>query len=286
MSADGVEPPPERAAVERDPTADGGRRTWPLTPTSPDERAPDEPEGEGAVPPYRRPFPLTRYYRLDSSRYTLRELRHVMPSFRAFLRAALGRGLLRSRYGTRLVILRVDQIDPVAEGAVPGPLRPGLAQKTAAYQAEGWRRLFVYRWPLLGPLEAYGAAFLAADGRAAGVAAGSVGLDPRKTPAPHWACAIASRLTDGRCWKTCDYPPKLVNPPEDEIAYLPGQPVAVLVRRHYQRLAGVGDLVERLAEEDVGPFLVADNNREVDFQASRGVYVPLPEQDVRRMNDV
>ena len=229
---------------------------------------------------------MTRYYRPDSSRYTLRELRHVMPSFPAFLRAALGRWILGSRYGSRLVILRVDQIDRVAEEAVPGPLQPGLAQKTAAYQAEGWRRLFVYRWPLRGPLEAYGVAFLAADGRAAGVAVGSVGLGPRKTPAPHWVCALASRLTDGGCWKTCDSPPKLVNPPEYKIDYLPGQPVAVLVDRHYQRLAGVGDSVERLEEDDVEPFLVADNNREIDFHASRGVYVPLTEQEISRLNGI
>jgi hypothetical protein len=229
---------------------------------------------------------LTRYYRPDSSRYTLRELRHVMPSFLAFLRAAIGRRLLGRRHGTRIIIPRVDQIDRVGEEAVPGPLQPGLAEKTVAYQAEGWRRLFVYRWPLRGPLEAYGAAFLAADGRAAGVAVGNVVSNPLAPRVPRWVCAVASRLTDGRCWKTCDYPPMLVQPPEFAVEYLPGQPVAVLVGRQYQKLAGIGEQVERLGEGDVGPFIVADNNREVDFQASRGVYVPLTEQEVSRLNGV
>jgi hypothetical protein len=95
-----------------------------------------------------------------------------------------------------------------------------------------------------------------------------------------------SRLADGRTLVTSDHVWKLTPLPDDFPEFLPGVSVEDVVERHFERIERDGLFPVRVREDELARILLAREQRHVDYQVQRGVFVPMTAAEIDRLDRI
>lgn len=254
-----------------DDTSDpAGRRPWgPITPCCP-------PPGD---------MHMALLYKVDSRRRTFAEhWRLQWPNVDRFLVAAFCKLLgipQRSTFGIR----RPEELYLHELSEVPGAVRERLADTVEACADVGLAfQFYASIDATVGTrVKAYLAAMLHVEGliwASAIVALVRSGYIERVHPAK---LTCFSRLPDGRYVVTSDHRWKLTPHPGDLVEYLDGSPPDVVVARHYERIDEPALRPVGVREDELAGVILQREQRHVDYQVERGVYVPMTEEEIDRI---
>jgi hypothetical protein len=92
-----------------------------------------------------------------------------------------------------------------------------------------------------------------------------------------------SRLPDGRYVVTSDHRGKMTPHPGDLREYLAGAPPHAVVARHSERIDEPALRPVAVREDELAGVILGREQRHVDFQVVRGVYVPMTEEEIDRI---
>jgi hypothetical protein len=128
--------------------------------------------------------------------------------------------------------------------------------------------------------KAYTAALLHADGLfwATAIALLLRGRRIERTRPATFTCF--SRLPDGRYVVTSDHYWKLTPHPGDLTEHLDGAPPAAVVDRHRRRIHDPALRPVAVREEELAGVILGREQRHVDYQIERGVYVPMTGEEI------
>lgn len=215
-----------------------------------------------------------RFYKTRMNRLTFGELWRMTPGPLTFLIASgmkLFGGLPDGDFG----FCRLDALERLDDSEIPDHVHHSWSGWLDACEAEGIGLEFYYTIPFVGhDTEAYAAAMLHSGGLVAAHA-----LYARQKHVEKSVLVLFTRMGDGRHLVTSSKHKELVSPHGFDVVRLPGRAPDDVVARHLERVRSAeGALPIRagLLEH----FIVEFSNLETDFHIERGVYVPMPEEEV------
>jgi hypothetical protein len=94
-----------------------------------------------------------------------------------------------------------------------------------------------------------------------------------------------SRLPDGAYVATSDHVWRLTPHPDDLAEFVVGAPPDVVLARHEQRIEEPGQTPVRVWPYELPQVLLSREQRHVDYQVKRGVYVPMTAKEVWRITN-
>jgi|GEM_PF-6718925 len=213
-------------------------------------------------------------YTVDIRNLSYAELWRLAPGL-AFLFAAPHRlfGIPRK---VSAVVSRIDSITLVTETEVPADVAALMRQSIQDWKALGFSTAFFYTIPPARQGQrSFAAALLSADGQlVAQVMFAEVSIKGMKRHELVTNCFAL--LSDGSFVGATSERRRFNRPPDFKAAYLPGRPPPALYERCLQEIGNA----ERTypvpqSPEGLKDLIVRINNRHVDYQVSRGVYVPV-----------
>jgi hypothetical protein len=223
-------------------------------------------------------------YKVDGRRRSFIEHWRIQwPRLDRFLVAALCKLLgvqRRCTFGVR----RPERLDLHRAPEVPEAARGRLANAVRACEGLGLAFQFYASVDAVvgARVKAYTAALLHVDGLfwATAIAARvRRGGNERARPATFNCFSL---LPDGRYVVTSDHRWKLMPHPGDLPEYLPGAPPAVVVARHRSRIDPALRPVA-VREDELAGVILGREQRHVDHQVERGVYVPMTGEEIERI---
>jgi hypothetical protein len=217
-----------------------------------------------------------QYYVIDSRRLSLAEYWRIAPRGK-FLIALLYK-LLGKPLNLKTFVPRIADPTVLSEAEVQAMGGEVVLANLKVMESLGYRRIFFYTIPAIGPVKGCCAVSLSSDGRTCGQILYVVSTRPLFQASVSLILCM-SRRPDGVDIVTVNRAQKLASRPNVDIArYLNAGPEEILAK-HQQRIAGLDLSV--FDTERMKQFVVEMNNREIDFHAQRGVYVPVSEETVR-----
>jgi hypothetical protein len=220
------------------------------------------------------------YYKVDSTKRTYAEYWRLAPSLSGFLYAALHK-LLRAQLPHTFGIRRPEALNRHIESDLPSPARERLAPVIA--KCEELHLTFQFYSSvdaMIGSrLMAYSAAMLHLDGSTWATAITVLG---RNKARPATFCCF-SLLYDGRYVVTSDHAWKLNPHPGDIVEYLVGAQPEAISTRHSERITEPGHRPICIRPEELTRTILTREQRHVDHQVERGVYVPMTDAEVARI---
>jgi hypothetical protein len=132
-------------------------------------------------------------------------------------------------------------------------------------------------------VKAYTAALLHAEGLfwATGIAVLVRGGGAERVPSVKFTCF--SRLADGRYIVTSDHVWKLTPHPGDLVVFVSGAPPAAVAERHARRIESPEMRPLTVRADELANVILEREQRHVDYQVIRGVYVPMTAAEVDRV---
>jgi hypothetical protein len=225
------------------------------------------------------------YYTVDSTKRTYGEHWRIQsPSVAGFLVAALCK-LLGVRLSHAFAIRRPDVLNVHATPEVPLSVRRQLADHIAECEDVGLTLQFYATVDAVigSRAKAYLAALLDADrlswATAMTVLIRSSGRE-RVQPAK---LTCFSLLPDGQYLVTTDHRWKLEPHPGDLVDFLAGARPEVIVAAHRRRARGSDTQLVTVREEALADVILGREQRHVDWQIERGVYVPMTGEEIERV---
>lgn len=222
---------------------------------------------------------MPQYYRLDGRRITLREYRRVCPSLLMFLIVA-GLRLVGVTFRFTGLMPYLDRLYEVSWDDLPQEDYDALAGPVAGWERLGFRRLFVHDIPTPQRNRSGSVVVLLSPGGEAFVQlAYIVRPDGRFV----WT-GVFSRFPDGSYGLTTDQKHELNDPPECRRSQQPpGLTPEEMWERHRENLKDLwgneGLSAERLSDARVRQLVLEIEQAEADYQAARGVFVPVLDED-------
>jgi hypothetical protein len=224
-------------------------------------------------------------YKLDSTRRNFGELWRIhRPNLLGFLAVAAHKLLGIPRYHA-FAVRRPNSLHLHEPAEVPRPVRERLEGPIQACEGFDFAlRFFATVDATVGGfVKAYMAALLHEEGRVWAVAITAMvwrGGNERVRPA-HLTCF--SRLPDGRYVVTSDHTWKSEPQPDDRPEFLAGASPEAVVARHFDRIDELEPEPVVVREGDLAGLILAREQRHVDYQVRRGVYVPMTAEEVERL---
>jgi hypothetical protein len=225
-------------------------------------------------------------YKVDSRRRTYAELWRQAPNLRGFFRVALGK-LLGVQQPCTFGIRRPEALNRHTAPEVPAPVRQRLEPVLAKCMELNMPFQFyaTVDATIGSQAKAYMATVLHADG-STWASATTVVVRNRTRPAMFNCFSL---LHDGRYVVTSDHAWKLAPHPGDLVERLVGAPPEAVEARHSERLAEPGRRAVHVRPEELERTILTREQRHVDYQIERGVYVPMTEDEferIRRKHDL
>jgi hypothetical protein len=223
-------------------------------------------------------------YKVDKRKRTYGELWRIQwPHVDGFLIAALCKLLgipQRCTFGIR----RPEVLHQHEPRDVPRLVRQRQADMIRACEELDFAFQFFASDALVGArVKAYTAAMLHAEGliwATAITALVGAGGNERAQPT-RFNCF--SRLPDGRHVVTSDHVWRLTPNPADLPEFLVGAPPDAVVARHDERIAESSLRPVGVREDELAGVILSREQRHVDYQVVRGVYVPMTEEEIDRI---
>jgi hypothetical protein len=225
---------------------------------------------------------LRVFYTVDSSRRTYGELWRIhAPNLIRFLIAALKKVLgVPQRHS--FAIRRPAVLTIHATADVPRPVRQQLAPAIRACEDLGLALQFYASIDALtgGRAKAYLAALLDVDRQSWATVMTVLirGAHSDRVQPSKFNCF--SLLPDRTYVVTTDHVWKLTPHPGDWVEYLVGEPPEVIVAAHRLRLRKLDGKPVSVGEEALAEAILLREQRHVDHQIERGVYVPLTGEEL------
>ena len=217
---------------------------------------------------------MNQTYAVDIRNFSYSELWRLAPGL-SFLLAARHRlfGIPRRISAT---VTRLDGLTILKEGDVPGDVTAALDPMVKAWESLGFQAVFRYTVPSIGPgRRSFAAALLSLDGRiVAQVMFVEVSL--RGITRRQLVTSCYGFMADGTYVGATSERKRFNPPPQFKGVYLPGaQPQALCEACLRQLGKAVQTYPVVQTTETLEALIVKVNNAHVDFQVSRGVYVPV-----------
>ncbi len=225
---------------------------------------------------------MAEIYKLDGRRLTFGELWRIHGHNPQGFLAASVRKLLGVPRPVTFGIRRPDALDLHEPADLPSPVRHRLESAVRKCEASGYAlQFFASVDALVGSgTKAYMAALVPADGLVWATAT----VAHRRhggADAPRFTCF--SRLSDGRYAITAGQRGKMASHPEDVVEVMDGAPFDAIAARHRERIAEPELRPVAVGRGELAGVLLSREQRHVDFQIQRGVYVPMTEEEVDRI---
>jgi hypothetical protein len=224
-------------------------------------------------------------YKVDSRRRTFAEHWRIhRPNVHGFLVAAFCKLLdipQRCTFGIR----RPEELDLHEPSDVPRAVRERLADTVAACEDLGLDFQFYASVDATvnTRVKAYTAAMLDAQGLiwASAIATLLRGGSNERVQTVKLNCF--SRLPDGRYVVTSDHVWRTTPHPGDVPVFLPGASPDAVVAAHYRRIHEPAQRPVGVREDELAGVILGREQRHVDYQVERGLYVPMTEEEIDRI---
>ena len=216
---------------------------------------------------------MNRYYKIDTRRLKFAELWRISPGLGFLVGAAMKCLQIPLRVG--MLVPWLDGLAVVTRGSLPADVSQALDPVAGQWNALGFERVFDYTVDLRNPRNrAFASALLAKDGRAlAQVMFAEVTTDQGVRRKVETNCL--SRFEDGSWCGVSSGRKQMDGPPEFFAAYLPGRPPGELYALLQRAVSASSAGTPRVwRAQEVEALIVGINNRAVEFNVQRGVYVP------------
>ncbi len=222
---------------------------------------------------------MPQFYRIDGRRVSLREYRRVCPNLLVFAVVA-GLRLLGITFRFTGLIPYLDRLHEVQWNALPEEGHEALAGPVAGWERLGFRRLFAHEIPTPQRRRSAVVAVLLAPAADAFVQV----IRITRPDGRFVRTGLFSRFADGTFGLTTDQKLEFDDPPELRRSQQPpGLPPQELWDRHQENLLGrwadEGLSAERLGEARVRELVLELEQGEVEYNAARGVLVPVLDED-------
>ncbi len=209
---------------------------------------------------------------MDSTRISFSEYWRWKPGIPFLILATLK--ILRRRFPAKValpVVVTVEVVDPQAQQP---ELLGALAEPIKACESAGRTLRLWYKMPTIGPIEGLAAALVSRDGYSVATALAAQADSAQREV----KLVLVSRLRNGRFLTTGPGNSLLDPPPEVDALRIPGASYARLIEAHDRRVdSRRGDLAPC---GDVRELLRNHEQRAIDANVARGVYVPASPQEV------
>jgi hypothetical protein len=216
-----------------------------------------------------------RYYKTEATRLSYGEVwRWGNPM--TFVLFAV-RKLLGWRMTGPLLVPAAVGIEHLEGKGIPASLRSSLQSTIDEAEMAGFEFLFFYSVPTVGPSTGLAAALLSEDRRA--VALATVARTP---PIQDIGIGLLTKLMNGRYLATGSGGHRLKPPPVVDGMSLPGRRAFEIIAAHMARIRKRENDVVPLAASEVESLIEELQRLQLDYNVSRGVYVPASEADLTR----
>ena len=224
---------------------------------------------------------MTVWYKVDSNRFTYRELWRLSGRGLApFAQAALRKWFDVPRplvYGYAFP----ETLDLVEFSAIPDRPRQVLGDMISQAERHGFRLALCHKSTTLGDLVGYAAALWNADGTPIGSA-----IWIRAGRREEATFSLGSRC-DGRFILTDNQIRRIDPPPEFDCRHLPGKSIDELVAIHADRLDRLGrERVLRATAAEVAARVLEGRRRIHEYQRARGIHVLMTQDEIDRLSGV
>ena len=216
---------------------------------------------------------MNRYYRVDTRRLRFGELWRISPGPGFVVGAAMK--LLGIPLRVSTLVPWLDGLTVLKPGEVPPEVGQTLDAVAEQWRALGFRRVLDYTVDMRDPgSRAFAAALLSGDGR---ILAQVMFVEARTAQGVRRKvetnCLV--RFEDGSWCGVSSGRKQMDGPPEFFTAHLPGRPPQELYALLLRAVAASSSGPPRAwRAEEVEALIVGINNRAVEFNVQRGVYVP------------
>ena len=222
-----------------------------------------------------------QYYKINSRKVTYAEYWRLSPGLGFFV-AAIAK-LFHQPINFKSGVPRIDSLVRMDSETFSGGINSLMDEKVSECLAQGLQLKFYYTIPMLGQSAGYAAAFLSLDGLITAQVMFSQSKNANTT-VQVTALSLMTRLISGRYLAAGDQPKRFVSPPWVEAVSMPGRKTSEILLSHRERVSSCSaDKPVPIAESELEKFIIDVNNRSVDFNVQRGVYVLMNEDEVREM---
>ncbi len=222
------------------------------------------------------------YYKFDARRLTLAELWRSCNNPLEFLIAAFCK-LIRVNVAPQFGIARTDRLVRIAAGAVPDFAKARLSPLIQQAEALGMVPGFYFTIPTAGAMEGYSFPMRNADGQFV-LSIDCIRIAVGTTVNDKATFYFSSKLHDGQYLITSGSKQEENMPSGYEGRYFPGRPMSEVLQLHQQRLSEQTTGVQTVADSEQLERRVFEYEQSVmEFQIDRGVFVPLPADEVQRL---
>lgn len=217
---------------------------------------------------------MPKTYTVDIRNFTFSELWRLAPGLGFFF--AAGHKLLGIPRKIGATVTRLDELLLVSEAELPADVAASMNQTIQAWKVLGFDLVFFYTLPFLQPgRRSFAAAFLSADGLSVAQAMfAEVTLNgiTRRELVTHCFFSMA----DGTFLGATTERKRMNSAPGFKAVHLKGGSPSTLYARGLEEVRKADRTYPmRQDSEALKGLIVKLNNAHVDFQVSRGVYVPV-----------
>jgi len=221
---------------------------------------------------------MTTFYRVDGAKLTYAEYWRMSPNMVAFVIAA-GRKLFGFPIRFRFAIPRPDRLFVVELEELPPAARRAMAPAIRWAEQGGLRLIFCHRLAVPEPNRIGAAAILLDENNTSClmILFGSHGRRRELRLAFVSQFADDTRATTTTIMKTLEPMPGVIIE-----RYPEATPVSLYARHgeHLERLAAAGSIPVPFRPDKLEQFIQCNEVKYVDFHASRGVFVPMTEDEL------
>ena len=228
---------------------------------------------------------MTALYKVDSTKRTFAEHWRIQwPNVGGFVIVAVSKLLGVPRPCT-FGIRRPDALVLHKPTSVPRPVRESFADAIAACEERGLIFQFYSSCDAVigARIKAYSAAMLDQEGHVWATAITTAPLRGSSGRAGRAKFSCFSRLPDSTYVVTTDHLWRITPHPGDLVEYVVGAPPDVIVARHYRRIDEPALPVLSVGEDELADLLLSREQRYVDHQVRRGVFVPMTQEEIDRL---
>jgi hypothetical protein len=217
------------------------------------------------------------YFKTDSRRLSYAEYWRITSSFGAFLVGAIAK-LLRIPISFGHATPRTDHLVRLESTQLPPGTAEGFGRAIADCENHGLQFRFFYTIPALGPTKGVAAALLSADAQSHASL-----VHVRGTRSERTAFTVYSTLRDGTVLGTTNHKKQMEYPLEYQMVRLLDAPLGAIISCHRDRANAQADQIVPVTDDGLEGAIVRGNNRFIDFQVERGVFVPMSQAEIERL---
>jgi hypothetical protein len=221
---------------------------------------------------------MTTYYRVDGRKLTFGEYWRMSPDAFSFLIVA-GMKLIGMPLKFNFAIPRPDRLFLVDFDELPKPARIGMKPLIRGAEKAGMELVFCHRLAVPEPHRLGAAALLIDESCETGLMV----IYGKDRAAEENQMSCASRFADDTLAVTTTMKKTMVPVPDMQVERYPGASPATLIKRHrehMEKLEGEGLVPVPINPDRYEEFVLECELRYVDFHISRGVFVPMTDEEL------